>query len=624
MAGPALLITPTQGSFDEGFDGRLEKNEARRKANRDALMELGDKYAAQGVGFGIDEWLKQSQGLLGTYDMLNSTSLPSDMLEAMRKAQNAKAAQTVEERRRAQFKEDFDEANLMEQDVAKQAEAGKGEGEIAAYLTSTYGARAARVVPRINYLMNTSMLRGQTQGQQLGSSLYSEDDAKSYIDSNPGLTPGMKQGVMEKARANQTELEKQAYTVGNDVAATGGFVDNDTMRQAIVARTPLYLKDERLRQKWVDDAMTVARGAAQTKSTSVSRANTANAQNVWGQNAFNVLQAQYAAEAQDEQQRRASAQQAMKDMTAPLAAQDQFVLKGVDANGRKLDPKYGQRLAGYAAEYSISDIGGLVDAIQARDEDRIKKIISISEKRGTVLDRARKLAEFNNNTGRITTFDGAQNAIAPLVTDPEVPQQLGKAYQQLVTAAGGENAVGAGITMEKRVVKVPIIHPQTGQVIQYRDEEQMVPVASGAGGEQQQSNAALAATARERFVDVSASLINGAASAMETRYAATPEQANQMVQNFAQRRATAFVSGMGLKGDVANAKIGEITQQIVLRVGPMTTGFTHSETALERHQRAVQTLQQQGGVIGPSNTVPGSVQPSPRPGGAAPNQWWNR
>lgn len=606
MAAP-LLFTPTEGAYMQGFDGALEKNAARRAENRKNLIELSNMMADQGVAMGIDDMAAQARSLLGAGDFLNSTALSSDMVEAIRRTQNQRAALVTEQRRRDQFNADLNESNAIEAEVQKQAESGKSEGEIAAWLMQSYGERGQRVIPRLGALMNRATISGQQSGFNLGANLHSEEEAQSYIKANPSLTPSMREGVLQRARQNVTESEKHVWTIGREFGGTGGFVGDEKDRASIDAMIPGYITNPARRAQLVEKAMKIAISTAQNKLAAEQAAVINKVQTAWGVNAPAEAAGMAAAQQADQDRRGRTAQEQEKGMLSVLSAQDSA--RDLLVKDKKTPEDVKQRVAAILSERVVGDIDGLVQAVQRKDSAAVDRILARSPSRSSFVERARRVSSFVNNGDKFPSADAAMADIQDIVVDQREIGAAGSAYRKYLDSAGA--AANAPVKYEKR--EVIVTYPINGRVNGTRKEIREVPVGPANMTEQQAVSAKTASDIWAGFVkDASEMLIASQRVLQATgRFDTTPEQAQQAVYDLAIKQATVFVASAGLSGNAARAEVERLVAAIMTNVGVLT-GTRRVPTAVENYEENMKRMRSQGGVLSPSNVVPGAVQPSPR------------
>jgi hypothetical protein len=449
MTTPYMAV-PTAGDFDRGMEERFDKNRSRRLANREAMLKFGNEAAMQGQAIGVDDWAEQAKSVLGVDDFLNSTAPSADMLAVMQKNQNSQAAQVAEERRRAQFRSDADEATLMEQEVVKQASSGKSEAEIASWGTKTFGSKFDRVVPRLQSVINRATLDGRRQGfETYGATFNGVDEARDFITANPGLTEWEKNGITERARKNEFDLEQRVIQAADRVASSGGFVDGEAFRNYIAQVLPSGLSAEK-RASLVDRAVQTARGAAQVALAAGEQKNASQIQLQEGLNATQERFQLYNIEQAEQQRREKLAGEMAGGFSSRVQAQQGFI-KALDAAKSPLAKELGGKLieaTTFLGNYIVDDPEEYVQALKTDNKEKLARIRARAVPIQAYQQRATRLSQIVTGAQALGTADAGYKAIENLMADSmanNLPAQ-GKVMSDLMATA----SVTRGMSPEAR------------------------------------------------------------------------------------------------------------------------------------------------------------------------------
>ena len=624
----------------EGFQQADDRAVKRRSEIRKDMMELADMAANQGIQIGMDDWAQMAASQMRSGDFLASTAPSSDVLNIMRTAQNTKAVKADEDRQRQTFRAQLEDDKLVEDEIQKRSLSGETNEEIAVGLRDSFGARADKFIPRVAAVTNQAILNERLKTEQAYADTFEdEDQARTFIASNPGFTKAAQEGLLNAGRKAALRKEDNIHKVAVDVAAKiGSEVGANTEQQVrtlVDAFTPPSTKPE-VRQRIVEKAWEIAK-ASQDASLSSTQFKTSNqagltlAQNA-PQTAAAITQFQI-----QENERTAKAQEQFVARGQASIAQTDALLKDLRANAVKLkdtkEEKYLEHASTIASTYVISDLDGLLEAIRKGDNAKIERIKAASPTRIEEQSRLTSGAAFLK--GPAFSSQGEMLAgLERVLPNDKHATSVGAGYKaQLDLSSPSGVSSTPKPPADSKVINGKVMtssvswNPNTGAPeVEWKEwQPSSTPVDVT---KEREAAATQAAIIREKFVDdMATKVLAGVNStiAESGRINMTPEEMTSVARNVARRYVSSFLRGAGLTGAVGKDSVDAMTEEVMGRMVP-PTGASVRENPVTTFQKNLTTIAGGNGLAPTSYTVPGAAMPSPRLGQQGvpqSNQWWN-
>lgn len=577
MAAPVLVDTSPL-SFFSGMDDQAEKISARRLRNRDALMKLLDEEAAQGKTVGIEEAAALSKSILGPQEWLNNNAPSQEVLTRMTSAQNAKAAQTAEERRRAQFKANKEEADVVTADIQEQFAGGKTPVQVMQYAQERFGPE---VLKRLNLdwdkEQQKALYKVQTEGTDQGARFSTLDEAKEFVKTNSFLPQAKKDAILSGAEMSQARNEAAIMREARTMGATLGFMDNDNTREEFraIVRSTMPRASKEYEDAVVNRAMAAAKGANQTaltaRQTSDARA-VAQAESLAAPgNDARIIQMEEA----DKQARLAYGQTLTKRLDDAITRQtgiaETYFSKGKASKNMGVSDEQARTISNTLRTHMIDDVNGLVEVVKKDDPKELQAFLA----------------------GQMTINDYATRTqgLAKLATgDFKTPQDAIMVMQSSGIGMSPETvrSIGKEIKANAAIVKKPAQGATVGEIIWdgFRlagqtlagTPEAYKPTQSGM--QMQEVAKARMDQLQKGFVREAAADIKGMREALQTngRLGIAGENLQQYEFGLAMDRARILMEGMG--SNDKDQQI-ELAQQILAAAGASPT-LVRQPTPAER------------------------------------------